>query len=136
MSVSKTSLGALAVSAWLGFSYGAGTLSSPVGSFKTSVLGGDLGLAASFNPALGPGRLRILAGPTLSLSSVSANITRSSASDTGLGLGLVARVGYLFALHEHHGFGIELGYQARPYAVLALPAADHIFSLSLGYLFA
>lgn len=126
---------AFAISGWLGFNFGAGHFRSPVGRFTTTIVGGSFAAVVSFNPKLGPGTLRLMTGPQFVLNSVTAKLSSSQSDDLGVGLGLLARVAYLFALSPTHNLGAEVGYQLRPYAVIEVSGTDHMLVAALSYLF-
>lgn len=126
---------AFAISGWLGFNFGTGQFRSPVGRFTTTIVGGSFAAVASFNPTLGPGRLRVMVGPQFVLNSVSAVLSRSQSDDFGVGLGLLTRLGYLFALSSTQHLGAEVGYQLRPYGVIGVSGTDHMLVAAVSYLF-
>jgi hypothetical protein len=126
---------AFAISGWLGFNFGSGQFRSSVGRFSTTIVGGSFAAVASFNPKLGPGKFRLMAGPQFVLNSVTAKLNSSQSEDLGVGLGLLARVAYLFSLSSTQHLGAEVGYQLRPYAVIGVSGTDHMLVAAVSYLF-
>ena len=105
-----------------------------MGVFKSTVIAGELAALMSFIPTFGPGRLRVLLGPSFSLTSVRSTLGRSEVNDLGLALGLASRAGYLFTLSGCHHLGAEVGYHVRAYAVTGLSATDHVIVIAATYL--